>query len=447
MNGRAGSYRFQGPPIARGGFGMIFRGEHAETGLPAAIKIIHADLFADPTSIQRFEREAAILFELSHPNAVRIHEIGHIDDGRPYIAMELLSGVGLEARLAEAERLSVEEALSILEPLAEILGVAHARGIVHRDIKPSNIFLADGRPEGRVVLLDFGIAKFLDAAGPSLTASRATLGTLPYMAPEQMLAQSVDQRADVYALAALAFAMLTGKPPFGARATHVVRQIHLHARPPRPSELAPIDPALDEPLLRALERDPANRPASAAALVSALRAASAAKSRAPNALPEGVSLRPSLAVYAELRPDPTAMVDADESLLAAIEAWLPIVSAELAAAGLVAWKETSTSLLCISPDPPNPTLGRRVLDACVRAHRRAMEGPLSRQPVELGLVAFEGALHASEEGALLPGGLLDVASWSPGPVRGVVAAAAVLAGHDEPRAPLPGDERFVQIER
>ncbi len=442
----AGPYRLD-EAIARGGFGVVLRATHGTTGQPAAVKIMHAELFADPTAIQRFEREAAIVFGLTHPSIVRVHAFGRIEDGRPYFAMELLRGESLDARLAAAGRLSVAETLSILEPLADALAAAHARGIVHRDIKPSNVFLAEGRAEGRVVLLDFGVAKLLDAAGPSLTASRATLGTLPFMAPEQVLGQPLDTRADVYALGALAFAMLTGKPPFGDQATAVVRQIHLHARPPRPSERAPVDPALDEPLARALSRNPEGRQASAPELVKALRAASSALVVPPNQRPAGLFARPSMAVHVELRADPAALADGDEALLAALEATLPLVSAELSQAGLVAWKETATHLLAVSPDPPSPPLARRVLETCIRAYRRALTGPLSGQPAALGVVVHVGALHTNEAGALLPGGLLDPASWSPGPVRGVVATWQALANQDLPRAPFPGDPRFFFLER
>ncbi|MRG94051.1 serine/threonine-protein kinase [Polyangium spumosum] len=442
----AGPYRLESV-IARGGFGVVARATHAPTGRAAAVKVMHAELFADPTAIPRFEREAAIVCDLPHPNVVRVHEIGHLSDGRPYFAMELLDGESLDARLAAAGRLPLPETLDILEPLADALAAAHARGIVHRDIKPSNVFLAKNRAEGRVVLLDFGVAKLLDSAGPSLTASRATLGTLPFMAPEQVLGKPLDIRADVYALGALAFAMLTGKPPFGAQATAVVRQIHLHARPPRPSERAPLDPALDEPLLRALCRDPAGRQASAPELVRALRAAGETTKRPRTPGPAASSARPSMAVSALLRAEATALADGDEALLSALEMSLPLVSAELAAAGLVLVEETTTNLLAVSPTPPDPPFARRVLEACVRAYRRVLAGPLSGQPAALGIALHVGALHASEAGTILPGGLLDVAAWSPGPLSGVVATREALLGQDLPRSPCPSDGRFFFLER
>ncbi|MDC3952814.1 serine/threonine-protein kinase [Polyangium jinanense] len=442
----AGPYRLDSL-IARGGFGFVARATHAPTGRAAAVKVMHADLFADPTAIPRFEREAAIIFELPHPNVVRVHEVGRLADGRPYFAMELLTGQSLDARLADAGRLAIDEVLGILEPLGGALAAAHARGIVHRDIKPSNVFLAEGRAEGRVVLLDFGVAKLLDNAGPSLTASRATLGTLPFMAPEQVLGQPLDTRADVYALGALAFAMLTGKPPFGDQATAVVRQIHLHARPPRPSERAPVDPALDEPLLRALCRDPAGRYATAPEFVRALRTASSAATSPPNPKRHAALIRPSMAVSVALRADPAALADGDEALLTALETSLPLVSAELTAAGLVLSKETATNLLAVSPTPPDPPFARRVLEACVRAYRRVLAGPLSGQPADLGIVAHVGVLHTSEAGTILPGGLLDVTSWSPAPVRGVVATQQALDRQDLPRSPFPNDPRFFFLER
>jgi serine/threonine protein kinase len=165
--------------IARGGFGIVYRARRADSGLPFAVKVLHADLFDDPSSTLRFEREAALVLSVPHPAIVKIHECGRLEDGRPYLAMELLTGESLDDRLTRAGRLPIEQVLGILEPLASALAAVHAHGIVHRDIKPPNVFLAEGRPESEVVLLDFGIAKLLASEGPALTTSRAALGTIP----------------------------------------------------------------------------------------------------------------------------------------------------------------------------------------------------------------------------------------------------------------------------
>jgi serine/threonine-protein kinase len=443
----AGEHRLDAE-IARGGFGTVYRATHLPTGAQAAVKILHKELFDDPSQTLRFEREAAVVLKLPHPHIVKVHECGRIADGRPYIVMELLAGESLDKRLAKEGRLSAEEALDILGALASALANAHAHGIVHRDVKPSNVFLAEGRASGRVVLLDFGVAKLLADQGPTLTASRATLGTIPFMAPEQIRGEPIDTRADVYALAALAYAMLTGKPPYGDQATAVLRQLHLHARPKKPSERAPLDPALDEPILRALDPDPSKRPASTTALVASLAEAlqHAAPKRPPSASQPDVALRPALVVVAELRAD---SMDGDEELFDALEASLPIVAAELSRMGLVMLRETSTNLFAVSTEAPNETFWARVLDACLSAHRRFRHGPGRSGRVKLLVVAHEGALHVSQEGTLLASGLVDIASWMPtvSPFGGVVASKAALGTGAEGRAPLSPSSEFFLLER
>jgi serine/threonine-protein kinase len=442
----AGSYRLD-EEIARGGFGVVYRATHASNGLHFAVKVLHAELSGNASSALRFEREAAVVLSLLHPNIVKTHEWGRLDDGRPYLVMELLAGESLEARLKRMGTLPVEEALSILEPLAGALAAVHGRGIVHRDIKPPNVFLADGRAEGRVVLLDFGIAKLVAAEGPALTSSRATVGTIPFMAPEQIRGEPLDLRADVYALAALAYAMLTGKAPFGAQVTAVLRQIHLHARPPRPSERAPVDPALDEPLLAALARDPRDRPASAPAFVEALRASVQPGSPAHGALPAGALERPALAVFAEVRAGPAALAEGDALLLDALETSLPIVWAELSPAGLVALGETATTLLAVSTSPPDAAFSAQVVAACVRAYRRIMDGPARGRPLEVGIAVHVGALHVNEAGAILSSGLADTKSWSPAGLCGVAASRAALADEPGDREPVALATGFYRVLR
>jgi len=436
---RAGAFRVE-EEIARGGFGIVYRAIHEETGKPAAVKVMHAEMFSDPTAAVRFEREAEVVLALRHPNLVDIHEYGRLADGRPYIAMELLSGTSLEHHLVRQGRLPVEEVLAILGPLADALDAAHAHAVVHRDIKPSNVFLCDNGGALRVVLLDFGVAKLLDSRGQALTASRGTLGTVLYMAPEQLLGSSVDARADIYSLGALAYAMLTGQAPFGDRDTLVLSQIHTHARPRLPSSRAPIDPALDEPLLRALARDPADRPATAKAFVASL-AAVARGARAALARPAGAIEQPALAVHAEVRVAPVDIGEGDEALHADVEATLPLVLAELGAEGLVAVAEDATHLLMVAPLGGDPALAARVVEAARRAYRSFAASPGRDARVGLRIAVHAGVLLTSAEGTLLGGGLLDAASWVPAAAGGVVASAAALEGpgtRGKPVASAPG---------
>jgi serine/threonine protein kinase len=165
------------------------------------------------------------------------------------------------------------EVLEILEPLCDALSVAHDAGLVHRDVKASNVIVARKDGALRPVLLDFGLVKLVDQVGPGLTSSRSMLGTPAAMAPEQMRGQPVDARTDVYALGLLAFHMLTGQPAFGGAPGVVQSYLQVHGPRPRPSAKVDLDPAIDEPVGRALAPEPADRFESARALIEALRAA------------------------------------------------------------------------------------------------------------------------------------------------------------------------------
>ncbi|MFO0758837.1 MAG: serine/threonine-protein kinase [Byssovorax sp.] len=440
---RAGSYVLEGE-LARGGFGAVHRARHAVTGQPAAVKVLHAGLDADRTAVPRFVREVAALLSLSHPGIVEVFEHGCLDEGRPYFAMELLSGVTLAEHLAARGRLSPGEAIDILDPLASALAAAHARSIVHRDLKPSNVFLAEGRARGRVVLLDFGVARLRDGLDPTLTSTRDALGTVAFMAPEQLLGARVDARADVYALGALAYRMLTGEPPFAAAGARQIRAIREHAHPAPPSTRAPIDPALDGPILRALARDADARTATPIAFVEALRGASSARGDAG----PGEGGLHTVAVHLEARP--IGETD-DEALLDELEAALPVASAPFIAAGLVIVAETAEQMLMVDPrGEGGPEARRRIVRAALDAHRRFLAGPGKAGRVSLGIAIHAGRLHASAEGTLLPGGLCDPATWVPAAPRGVVASEEVLAGLDEhagaPIAPgTPGAPGFRHV--
>jgi serine/threonine-protein kinase len=435
----AGSYVLE-EVIAAGGFGVVHRARHRATALPAAVKVLRSAAAGDPVAAARFEREADVVRSLACPGVCEIFEHGRLADGRPYLAMELLQGESLGDRVAARGRLTVEEAIEILDPLAAALDAAHARGIVHRDVTPANVFLAEGRPAGRVVLLDFGVARLREAAG-TLTGSRETVGTLLHAAPEQLVGSRVGPPADVYGLGALAYAMLTGRPPFGRRAGAALRQIRASARPDPPSAAAPIDPRLDAPILRALDRDPAARPRSAGDFVAELRGAARRSSPSPAASPAGSHAREAVAVHADVRAGPGG--EDDEATLAALEAALPLVASELAGTGLVPLVETSTRLLLLGPAMDGTA--RRVLEAAARAYRRFAQA--SGGGTMLTIAVHAGELRSSAEGMLLPGGLANAVVWVPAVPAGVVASAeARVAAGDTGEAP-PAAAGFFWIAR
>ena len=194
--------------IGRGAMGIVFRARDNELDEFVALKILPENLSQNPDAIHRFRAEARAARRLSHPNIVRIHDIGE-EKGRKYISMEYIKGTDLKKFLRQKGKLSIEEALQIVLPLCDALDYAHSQNIVHRDIKPANILITEGKiPK----LSDFGIAKALELTSETVTG--AIIGTPLYMSPEQVQGQPVDHRADIYSLGIMLYEMLAGRPPF-----------------------------------------------------------------------------------------------------------------------------------------------------------------------------------------------------------------------------------------
>jgi serine/threonine protein kinase len=197
--------------LGRGGMGIVFKAYDAQLARLVAIKVLHPHLAIHPSSRKRFSREARALAALRHPNVVAIHQVGEIRD-IPYLVMEYVDGCSVHERLARAAPPQVEEILQIGMQVASALAAAHALGIIHRDIKPANLLLESG--SGQVQLTDFGLARALDDA--SLTQSGLLAGTPEYMAPEQARGERPDQRADLFSLGTVLYALCTGSSPFRA---------------------------------------------------------------------------------------------------------------------------------------------------------------------------------------------------------------------------------------
>ncbi|WP_437786715.1 serine/threonine-protein kinase [Sorangium sp. So ce1097] len=431
---RAGAYVLE-EPLGAGGFSVIYRATHAVHGTLAAVKVLHPELSAQPGVVARFQREVETVRRLRHPGIVEVFEQGQLEDGRPYYAMELLAGVSLDQHLRARGRLSPEEALAVLEPLCDALEAAHAQAVVHRDLKASNVFLEEGGRR-RVVLLDFGVAKLLDAPGPALTSSREVLGSASCVSPEQLLGHAVDVRADVYALGALAYRMLVGEPLFAGDIGALLRQLHLFASPPRPSARARVSPAFDEVLLRALAKDPSARHPTAAAFLADFRAALDASRGVAEASP-GARARPGVAVHAEVGAAPEALDPPDDRLLADLEAILPFVAAELTEAGLSPAAETGNSLLFTAERPADAAADaagdrdarRRAVDAALGISRRLAGRPGRDPRVYVRLSVHAGEMLVGPSGELLGGALAEVGGWVPeGAEEGVFASPEALAG-------------------
>lgn len=258
--------------IGEGGFGQVWRATREDDGRIVAIKVLHLELIRSNDALTRFARELRAIERLDHRHVVRALDEGMLEDGRPYLVLEYIEGPSLRDVIHERGSLPPSEMLAILEPLCEALAAAHKLGLVHRDVKASNVILGHDAQGPRPVLLDFGLVKLLDQEGPGLTSSRSMLGTPAAMAPEQMKGQPVTARTDVYAVALLAYHMLTGVPPFGGAPGVVQSYLQIHGPRPRPSTKVDIDPAIDEPIVRALAADPNDRFASVLDLLEGLRA-------------------------------------------------------------------------------------------------------------------------------------------------------------------------------
>ena len=258
---KLGEYEVQ-QRLGQGGMGVVYAAVHPLIGKRAAIKILKKELCADPTSLERFVDEARVVNQIGHPNIVDVFAFGEMPDGRSYFVMELLEGETLRARVARS-RLTLDEVRGIIKPLARALQAAHDKGVIHRDLKPDNVFLVDLPDEPpRAKLLDFGIAKLArDDRRVEKTATGALVGTPQYIAPEQAKGYLVDPRADIYALGAMLFELLTGRPPFIADNAMEMVAKHLMEAPVSPSSLVRgISPELDDLVLRMLAKTPDGRP-------------------------------------------------------------------------------------------------------------------------------------------------------------------------------------------
>jgi eukaryotic-like serine/threonine-protein kinase len=258
--------------IGEGGFGQVWRATREIDGTLVAIKVLHLELVRSNDALTRMQRELEATGRLDHRHVVRALDNGTLTDGRPFIVLEYIEGPSLRDVIHERGSLPPTEMLAILAPLADALTEAHAVDLVHRDVKASNVILGHDAQGPRPVLLDFGLVKLLDHEGPGLTSSRSMLGTPAAMAPEQMKGLPVTAATDVYAVGLLAFHMLTGAPAFGGTPGVVQSYLQVHGPRPRPSAKVDIDPAIDEPIVRALAPDPKQRFATPREFVEALRA-------------------------------------------------------------------------------------------------------------------------------------------------------------------------------
>jgi serine/threonine protein kinase len=254
--------------IGHGGMGVVYRARQVALDRCVALKVIGSHVAVDPEFRERFKREGAIQARIEHPSIVPVYEAGELPDGSLYLAMKIVNGASLDVSLCDGP-LDLVAALEILEPIAAALDAAHKRGLVHRDVKPQNILLDD---EGGAYLADFGISRV--AAESGVTPTGQFVGTLKYVAPEQILGDPPTPASDIYSLAAVLCECVTGAPPFPRELREAALFAVIQQPPPLMSERVPSLPrSLDAVVTRGLAKQPEERHPTAGALIAQARAA------------------------------------------------------------------------------------------------------------------------------------------------------------------------------
>lgn len=270
----AGKYQVE-RTLGRGGMGVVVAARHLLLGDQVALKFLLPNVAADTSLVKRFLREARASSRIKSEHVARVQDVGMLEDGRPFMVMEMLEGVDLGQLVRKRGPLPALEAIDYILQACEAISLAHALGIVHRDLKPSNLFLTR-RPDGApfVKVLDFGIAKIISETDANLTTSTEIMGSPLYMAPEQIRdPRSADHRIDVWSLGVILFKLLSANDPYMGDGVPSVLAMILTDQPQPLHELcADVAPALEGIVLRCLEKDPARRWPSVDALASALRA-------------------------------------------------------------------------------------------------------------------------------------------------------------------------------
>jgi hypothetical protein len=333
--------------------------------------------------------------------------------------MELLEGIDLRSILTERGRFPAPEVLEILEPVCSALQAAHDLGIVHRDLKASNIFIGTAGEKRVIKLLDFGIAKLMRPEGGEggLTVVGTRLGTSYTMAPEQIRGDAVDQRTDIYALGVVLYHLLTGQYPFRAETMTDIERQHLEAPPPRPSQAAPVSPALDVVVLRCMEKSPERRYPSARAFMEALRDAVGTKTE--------VAEQPmsAAAIFVEIRIADGPDAESDE-VLDDTSAILDATEQAFRAAGLTLPLQTGSAIIgarVLAMDPRTAADESAAVVGIASALCDELGGRPSAHPAVHVNIAVHVAPALVRDSAEAPGGkeivggdIMSTGDWAPG---------------------------------
>ena len=303
--------------LGEGGMGRVYLAEHVRMGRKSAVKVMNPAMVNDAEAISRFNREAANASRISHPNVAAIYDFGETSDGLIYLAMEFVEGEPLSDIIEREGTLPAPRVADIVRQTGDALSVAHELGIVHRDLKPDNIMVAKNRDGSDCVkVVDFGIAKAANSELQKVTRTGLIVGTPQYMSPEQLAGDPIDGRSDVYSLALVAFAMLTGMLPFPGETAQAAMITRLTERPRTLAEARPDvawPAALQEVFDRALARDVADRHRTAAELAGDL-------ARAVEGMPEASAAEERTSIIGAPAVPPTRVAPAPMVIGAATSA-------------------------------------------------------------------------------------------------------------------------------
>ncbi|MBX3185395.1 MAG: protein kinase [Labilithrix sp.] len=309
--------------LGAGSMGTVYRAKQHAMGREVAIKILRGDRAVDESAKARFMREARANSLLASPNTVTVFDFGQSESGEFYLAMELLEGESLGQRIARVGRMPAPLAVDAARQALRSLGEAHAKGIIHRDLKPDNLFFArvltsavrpaadGGDAHDEIVkVLDFGIAKMIDAGEPNPmnvveTQAGTVFGTPRYMSPEQAQGKPLDARSDLYSLAVILYQMLAGRPPFTDNDAVVVMARHIKSTPKRPNEACPealVPKELEDVVMRTLSKDPNERPASAEIFAGELLAALEAQGALTSGVRASITNAAGIPIPDSMRP-------------------------------------------------------------------------------------------------------------------------------------------------
>ncbi len=362
--------------LGQGGMGSVWRALDLTLKNEVAIKLIDPAIAESPEILERFQREALAAAELRSTHIVQVIDYG-VDEGTPFIAMELLEGESLAGRLDRLRLLTLEDTTKILSQVARALARAHEKGTVHRDLKPDNIFIVREGDEEVTKVLDFGIAKKLDAlrlGSSTKTRTGALLGTPYYMSPEQALGRTnIDHRTDIWSMGVIAYECLTGIRPFESESVGALLMSICHEPLPTPSSVAAVNPAFDAWFARAAAREPSTRFQSAVEAATALRAIGNAQApfvstNAANATNATNATDALPAAATVVRHDPVALLETigaasvtvagrTRRKAPSVRAWSIGMGLGLTAIGaLILWQKPSLTAPTLAASSPAPTI-------------------------------------------------------------------------------------------